>query len=222
MRHTKNGTRDRRFERVRSRFERWRKTREGHPRIPETLWRAAARLAPRYSVHEIARALRLNHTDLKKRVEAVEGEGRSVRDGGPTFSREVLPANIQRVAAKFKLWRKQKSRGERIPDRLWAAAIRLSKTHGICPVATALGLAYYDLKRRIDPGTSRRSPRPARRNPSKRSPPAPEFVEVALSREKPECVLELENLRGEKLRMVLRGASLDVETLTRLFWSGGK
>jgi hypothetical protein len=85
MRRTKSGTKDARLEKVRSRFERWRKSKEGRSRIPETLWRAAVRLASHYSVHQISRALRLNHTDLKKRVDAVEGADRSERDSRPTF-----------------------------------------------------------------------------------------------------------------------------------------
>jgi|GEM_PF-3186912 len=37
-------------------------------RLPEELWQAAVDLAPPYSTHHIARALRLNYTDLKRRI----------------------------------------------------------------------------------------------------------------------------------------------------------
>ena len=136
--------------------------------------------------------------------------------------REVVPADVGRVAAKFKLWREQKSPGERIPERLWTAAVRLSKAHGVCFVAHSLGLDYYDLKKRVDRRVSSRPPRPDRKRLAKREPGFPKFLELEISPEKPECVLELENRRGEKLRLELRGAALDLERVARLFWSRGR
>jgi len=53
------------LEDVRERFERWRRNREKRSPIPETLWEAAASLYPEHSLHEISKALRLNHTKLK-------------------------------------------------------------------------------------------------------------------------------------------------------------
>jgi len=53
---------------VRAQFERWRRERTGKDRIPETLWEAAVRVSSAHSLHHVSRALRLNHSDLKKRV----------------------------------------------------------------------------------------------------------------------------------------------------------
>ena len=59
-----------RFATVRGDFERWR-TERTSPRepIPDELWSKAAALCERYSVFQVARALRLNATRLKERVE---------------------------------------------------------------------------------------------------------------------------------------------------------
>ena len=50
-------------------FEKWRQSRKGRQPIPDHLWQAAARLSKHYSVNQIARILRLNHTTLKEWVE---------------------------------------------------------------------------------------------------------------------------------------------------------
>ena len=58
-----------RLEAGRRRFEAWRRTRKRGARIPERLWRAAAKLAGEYGVCRTARTLRLDYRGLKKRVQ---------------------------------------------------------------------------------------------------------------------------------------------------------
>jgi hypothetical protein len=53
---------------ARETFELWRRDRGKRRAIPEALWDAAVSLYPKYSVHQISNALRLNHTLLKNRV----------------------------------------------------------------------------------------------------------------------------------------------------------
>ena len=57
------------LEQVCQRFEYWRQTRKKRCPIPEKLWQAAESLYPEYSLYQISKALRLNHTDLKQRFE---------------------------------------------------------------------------------------------------------------------------------------------------------
>ena len=57
------------LEQVCQQFEYWRQTREKRCLIPEKLWRAAESLHPGYSLYHISKALRLNYTDLKQRLE---------------------------------------------------------------------------------------------------------------------------------------------------------
>ena len=66
---------------VRSRFESWRKNRKKRTPIPNELWQAAVDLANDFSIYAIARSLRLNYSDLKHRVESVQG--RSVLSSQP-------------------------------------------------------------------------------------------------------------------------------------------
>jgi hypothetical protein len=54
---------------LRRRFDEFRNTQQSRSRLPETLWAAAAELAKRYGVNPTARALRLDYTGLRKRVE---------------------------------------------------------------------------------------------------------------------------------------------------------
>ena len=57
------------IETVCQQFEYWRQTRKKRCPIPEELWRAAELLYPEHSLYNISKALRLNYTDLKKRIE---------------------------------------------------------------------------------------------------------------------------------------------------------
>jgi|SRR5271157_3644430 len=74
------------LEEVRGLFEGWRKEKKGRDPIPTELWEAAAALAGRHSIHEIARHLRLNHNTLKARVEARGGDATAFIDIGPLMA----------------------------------------------------------------------------------------------------------------------------------------
>jgi hypothetical protein len=81
------------LEQLRRRFEEFRNTQTVRSRLPESLWAAAAELAKRHGVNPTARALRLDYTGLRKRVES---QGRSKRrrattDKPPTFMEFVAP-----------------------------------------------------------------------------------------------------------------------------------
>ena len=56
------------LEQVQQRFESWRRHRKKRTRIPQNLWKAAAALSETYSISHLSKALRVNHTALKKRV----------------------------------------------------------------------------------------------------------------------------------------------------------
>ena len=82
-----------RLERLRGRFERWRRTRKVRGRIPEALWTAAVKLAADCGTHRTARALRVDYYALKKRIEgtpAVTASKRLEEVGRATFI-EVPP-----------------------------------------------------------------------------------------------------------------------------------
>lgn len=56
------------LEGVLQRFESWRLSRTKRGQIPEDLWEAAVSLCNRYPLSRVSQELRLNYTDLRKRV----------------------------------------------------------------------------------------------------------------------------------------------------------
>ena len=77
------------MERVRRRFEGWRASRPEFSPIPEDLWALAVEVAREHGVNAAAHVLHLNHTALKKRVQAAGG---SVRGRRPRATFVELPA----------------------------------------------------------------------------------------------------------------------------------
>ena len=75
------------LEDVRSRFERWRRTRKGKAPIPEELWLAAAAVARRDGVNPTAVVLHLDGGKLKRRMAAA---GRLARKEPPAAFVELL------------------------------------------------------------------------------------------------------------------------------------
>jgi len=118
-------------------------------------------------------------------------------------------AEIEEARQQFEAWRRERKRGERIPESLWLKAMELGKQHGVWPTARALNLDHSRLKRRVRNGeedTNRGA-----------------FVEVI-----PEgamlcaCTVEMEDGRGARMRIELKGAAADVAALSRTFWSERK
>jgi len=57
------------IKRVQAEFAEWRASKSGRERIPDRLWAAAAEAARRHGVHAVSRAVRLEHSTLRRRVE---------------------------------------------------------------------------------------------------------------------------------------------------------
>ena len=124
------------------------------------------------------------------------------------IERGSLPADLEQARSRFQAWRTRRKVGTRIPRTLWAVAVRLAKTHGVCRVATALGLDYYSLKERTEsPATPRQSEGPA-------------FVELAApAMVAKQCLVELDNGSGGTMRVQLVGYdAADIDALARGFW----
>ena len=133
-------------------------------------------------------------------------------------------AACSRVQRKFRHWRQRHRRGARIPEGLWGAAAELAGMHGINRTARALRLDYYSLQKRAA-AAARLGVRPSTAGAGTR---VPEFVELLpggmptspLSR--PECLIEVEEPGGAKLRIHLAGGEFpDITALTRMFREGG-
>jgi hypothetical protein len=86
-----------RLARGRQRFDKFRKKHKGYHRLPELLWSAAAKLAQTYGVNRTARALRLDYSGLKKRMESAVSDPSSHNATDPHFI-QLLPSELTAVA----------------------------------------------------------------------------------------------------------------------------
>src|SRR5262249_1306344 len=77
-----------------------------------------------------------------------------ITGGYPRARRASLAhaSDLAGVGVRFDGWRGARARGSAIPKPLWESAIRLARAQGIAPVARALRLDYYSLKRHLDGG----------------------------------------------------------------------
>ena len=76
--------------RLRSRIERWRRTRHKRSPMPAELWKEAVSLARTHGVYQIASELRLGYESLRKRVAVAAEDGRD----GPCGFVEVEGAQL--------------------------------------------------------------------------------------------------------------------------------
>jgi hypothetical protein len=129
----------------------------------------------------------------------------------------ALPTPLESVRYQFEKWREtRKSPRETIPEYLWEAAAKLHDKYPISRISKALGLNHTDLKKRIY-GKSAKG--------LAKKQPSPLFVELAgvESFATSECIVEMENDSGSKMRMHFKGkADLDLLELSKAFWKRGK
>jgi hypothetical protein len=121
-------------------------------------------------------------------------------------------SQIEPVRQELEAWRRTRKHRDPIPVPIWQAMTRLSRVHGISPVSQALGINYYDLKRRANS-------LPEVSLAKGEKPPA--FVELNVS---PSagigCVVEVE-VEDREARMTLRlpvGSGTDPIGLLQAFW----
>jgi hypothetical protein len=102
-----------RIEPVQRELEAWRRTRKHRDRIPETLWKAMARLAGSYGVSRVAQAMRVEYPALKRRVHLVSS-GKAASPG-PSFVEVQMAAPAPLPGCVLEL---EKRSGERMTLRL--------------------------------------------------------------------------------------------------------
>jgi hypothetical protein len=126
-----------------------------------------------------------------------------------------LPARLEGLRRRFERWRRTPKVRARIPEPLWASAVKLARRYGIHRTAKALRVDYYALKKRVEGAAAViASKMPAEVAKT-------QFVELptAVWPGSGECTLELEDASGAKLRVHLKGfAAPDLGALTRSFW----
>ena len=119
-----------------------------------------------------------------------------------------LEQELSGLRARIDEWRQSPNRPLRMPEPLWRAAGRAARIHGLNPVAKALGLDYYNLKKRVD---------------SFKAPPAgkPAFIELGVGPPpaSDSWRVEMEAPGGAKMTIELSDPrQLDLTALARAFW----
>ena len=130
----------------------------------------------------------------------------------PTTSASAL----EEVKQQFKIWRKTKTAGrERIPASLWQAAAEVFEIgdHSLHTISKTLHLNQTALKKYVQ----QQFPRAIKVKPEV----TPSFI--ALELESPllvsECVIEMEDTTGSKMRMCLRGKTdPNILEICKSFW----
>ena len=120
-------------------------------------------------------------------------------------------SSLIEVKEQFKIWRRTRKSPRPIPAQLWAAAVSLTAKHSISQISKELVLDYSTLKKRA---AIKNTDSPASMNP-------PGFIEVNL--EPPaavsECIVEMQDILGSKMRMHFRGKTdFDLLELAKAFW----
>ena len=119
---------------------------------------------------------------------------------------------LEQAKAKFEDWRRTRGKRRAIPNTLWEAAVSLAPKYPLYQISKALHLHYTGLKNRVQ---ERRS------SPVASGVCSPAFIEVGLCDQmRPaECIVEMENQSGAKMRMYFEGeAGLDLLELAEAFW----
>jgi hypothetical protein len=130
----------------------------------------------------------------------------------PQKNQPIPGQSLSEVKEQFKTWRKTRKSLRPIPAQLWAAAVNLTAKHSISQIAKELALDYSTLKKRA---AIEKKDVTASANP-------PDFIEVNL--EPPaavsECIVEMQDIAGAKMRMHFRGETdFDLLQLAKAFWS---
>ena len=122
--------------------------------------------------------------------------------------------SLEQVRKRFKRWRETRVRGEHIPDVLWAAAVGMAVEHGLDRVAQELHVDCDRLKKRLGQTGALQTRKGGVQFVELAFAPPPQPASLC------ECAIELENVRGAKMRVELNGNGLaGLAGLCSAFWS---
>ena len=132
-------------------------------------------------------------------------------DDTASLSTPTQALTLKEVAAHFEHWRREKKKGERIPEQLWSEAIVLIEEHGLSQVTRRLRLSGRDLNKRrgiLGSGRCRRRGEA----PATFVELAPEVVAQAQRRQSTPGYLEL--IRPDGLRLHIEpGEGIDARAV---------
>ncbi len=130
----------------------------------------------------------------------------------PTDISQALDITLTQLSEQIERWRQTRKGRRPMPEQLWQAAAQLSKQSSINKVSKALGLNYTALKKRVYPHDQ----------PVNAPAPSP-FIELGIEHQAApvaECIVEMEDGCGAKMKMHFRGKTdLDLVELGKAFWT---
>ncbi len=122
-----------------------------------------------------------------------------------------VPAiSLTDVKLQFKTWRETRKQKTRIPDELWTAAVSLSYRYSIHRISKALHVNHSALRDRVSACKT-----------NKNLQACSCFIELPLQQSSSvsECLVEMENRSGDKIRMHYSGGICpDLLALSQNFW----
>ncbi len=124
----------------------------------------------------------------------------------------VVPTELQELNFQIQQWRSTRPHRAAMPEPLWILAANAARQHGLARIARLLRLDYYSLKDRIE-SLERAGTMPSMAKPA--------FIELPPLPVNPaaECTIELEQARGRRMRIHIKGAAMsDVTALSRALW----
>ena len=101
------------LEEVRTRFETWRRAKKPRSSIPKSLWAAAVEVCKEQPIYWVCRALRLNYTELKRRVAQTKSVSDTHTQQGPkrNFVELSLGLEAQPVLCSIEI---ESARGDKV------------------------------------------------------------------------------------------------------------
>jgi hypothetical protein len=139
---------------------------------------------------------------------------------GKAMQTSVAGVGLAQLKALFDQWRAGRGVGQRIPSLLWDGAACAATEHGAYRVARELNLDYAVLKRRAAAAAAGDAPASTLATPRfvELLMPADPMTPVRASHA--QCVVEMANARGAKLRVELNGDALaGLPALCSAFWA---
>jgi len=129
-------------------------------------------------------------------------------------------SQLEGVRRRFERWRRTRKALSRIPEPLWAAAVKVASASGISHTAKTLRVNYPALKTRIAAAASLQA-QPEGGPANQRFASVPAFLELAppTGNGACQCTVELEDASGATMRISLQSAEVpDLAALSGSFW----
>ena len=118
---------------------------------------------------------------------------------------------LEQAHQQFEYWRSTREKRCPIPGELWRAAESLYPEYSLYHICKTLRLNYTDLKERVQQKQAVSTPSTIR---------SAQFIELGDRLLAAECLVEMQDSKGAKMRMQFKGAAgLDLLELSKIFWS---